>query len=51
VIEQKKDDHWTALSNHFIRIYLKDNSNLEKKHLHFKPIGRIFDGVEVELKK
>ena len=51
VIEQKKDDHWSALSNYYIRIYLKDNSNLEKKHLHLKPIGRIFDGVEVELKK
>jgi threonylcarbamoyladenosine tRNA methylthiotransferase MtaB len=49
VIEQKKDSYWTALSDHFVRVYLKNDNALEKKHLHFKPIGRIYDGIEVEI--
>ena len=49
VIESKEGGFWTALSDHFVRVYLLNNDDLKKKHLHFKPIRRIFDGVEVEL--
>lgn len=51
VIEQKKDGFWTALSDHFIRIYLSSERNLEKKYLHFLPVKKRFDGLEVKLVK
>lgn len=48
VIEQKKDKFWTALSDHFIRIYLKSEIDIRKKYLHFFPVKKRFDGVEVK---
>ena len=47
VIEQKTDDHWTALSDHYVRIYLKSEENLEKKYLHLNPVSKKYDGIEV----
>ncbi|MCF7793612.1 MAG: tRNA (N(6)-L-threonylcarbamoyladenosine(37)-C(2))-methylthiotransferase MtaB [Candidatus Cloacimonetes bacterium] len=48
VIEQKKDGFWTALSDHFIRIYISSEKDLEKKYLHFIPIKKRLNGIEVE---
>ncbi len=48
VIEQKKGGFWTALSDHYIRIYLKSDNDLKKKCLHFLPLRKRFDGVEVK---
>ncbi|MDO9576842.1 MAG: tRNA (N(6)-L-threonylcarbamoyladenosine(37)-C(2))-methylthiotransferase MtaB [Candidatus Cloacimonadales bacterium] len=47
IIEKKKSEYWTALSDHFIRIYLQSDETLEKKYLHFLPLRKRFDGVEV----
>ena len=47
VIEQKADDYWTALSDHYVRIFLKSNENLKKKYLHLNPISKKYDGIEV----
>lgn len=49
VIEQKTGGYWTALSDHYVRIYVKDDGDLEKKYLHFKPVRKKFDGIEVEI--
>ena len=49
VIEQKIDDHWTALSDHYVRVYVKSDENLEKKYLHLNPISKKYDGIEVKI--
>ena len=49
VIEQKTDDHWTALSDHYVRVYVKSDENLEKKYLHLNPISKKYDGIEVKI--
>ena len=49
VIEQKTDDYWTALSDHYVRIFLLSDENLEKKYLHLNPISKKYDGIEVEI--
>jgi len=49
VVEQKTDGYWTALSDHFVRIYLKDERDLKKKYLHYTPVCKKFDGIEVKL--
>lgn len=47
IIEKKSDGYWTALSDHYIRIFLKSNENLKKKYLHLNPISKKYDGIEV----
>ena len=47
IIEAEKDGWQTALSNHFIRVYLKNGE--QKKYYNFRLIGKIFDGIEVEI--
>ncbi len=49
VIEQKSDGYWTALSDHYVRIFLRSDKNLEKKYLHLNPISKKYDGIEVEI--
>ena len=49
VIEQKIDDYWTALSDHYVRVYVKSDKNLEKKYLHLNPISKKYDGIEVKI--
>jgi len=49
VIEKKYSEYWTALSDHFIRIYFEKDEHLEKKYLHFLPKSKRLDGIEVEL--
>ena len=51
IIENRINDYWTALSDHYIRIYLKNDEDLKRKYLKFKPIKKIFDGIEVTLRK
>lgn len=51
IIEMKKSEYWTALSDHFVRIYLQSDEPLEKKYLHFLPLRKRFDGVEVAINK
>ncbi len=49
VIEHKIEDYWTALSDHYVRIFVKSDENLKKKYLHLNPISKKFDGIEVEI--
>ncbi|MFC1898138.1 tRNA (N(6)-L-threonylcarbamoyladenosine(37)-C(2))-methylthiotransferase MtaB [Candidatus Cloacimonadota bacterium] len=49
IIEHKQSEYWTALSDHFVRIYLESNKQLEKKYLHFQPKSKRLDGIEVEV--
>ncbi len=48
VIEKITNEFWTALSDHYVRIFLKSDEKLEKKYLHLSPVSKLFDGVEVE---
>ena len=48
VIENKVNGFWTALSDHYVRVFLQSKTNLEKKYLHFIPLQKRFDGVEVK---
>ena len=48
VIENKSNGFWTALSDHYVRIFLQSKTELEKKYLHFLPLQKRFDGVEVK---
>ena len=48
IIEMNDKGYWTALSNHYIRIYLENKNNLERKYVETIPIENIFDGVKVE---
>ncbi len=48
VIESKSNGFWTALSDHYVRVFLKSKTELEKKYLHFLPLQKRFDGVEVK---
>ncbi|MBT6994740.1 MAG: tRNA (N(6)-L-threonylcarbamoyladenosine(37)-C(2))-methylthiotransferase MtaB [Candidatus Cloacimonetes bacterium] len=47
IVESEKDGWQTVLSDHFIRIYLKNEEH--KRHCRFRIIGKIFDGIEVEI--
>ena len=47
VIEQNIDGYWTSLSDHYVRIFVKSEENLEKKYLHLNPISKKYDGIEV----
>jgi len=47
IIENKINGLWTALSDHYVRIYLNKDGELEKKYLHLSPVSKLFDGVEV----
>ena len=49
VIEQKTENFWTALSDHYVRIYVKSDENLEKKYIHLNPVSKKYDGIEVEI--
>ncbi len=48
VIENKVNGFWTALSDHYVRVFLQSKMELEKKYLHFLPLEKRFDGVEVK---
>jgi threonylcarbamoyladenosine tRNA methylthiotransferase MtaB len=48
VIESKSNGFWTALSDYYVRVFLKSKTELEKKYLHFIPLQKRFDGVEVK---
>lgn len=47
IVEQKVNDYWTALSDHFIRIYTKDSEDISGKYIKSKPIKMRNDGLEV----
>ena len=49
IIESQVNGFWTALSDHYIRIYFKNKEDLRKKYLKFKPVKKIFDGIKVNL--
>jgi len=49
VIEQNIDGYWTALSDHYVRIFVRSDEDLEKKYLHLNPISKKYDGIEVEI--
>lgn len=48
VIENESNGFWTALSDHYVRVFLQSKTELEKKYLHFLPLQKRFDGVEVK---
>jgi len=50
VIENRVNGYWTALSDHYLRIYLKNNEDLKGRYLEFKPVKKKFDGIEVVLR-
>ena len=47
IIEQRSDGYWTALSDHYVRIYVESDENIEKKYLHLNPVSKKYDGIEV----
>ena len=47
VIEQRSGGYWTALSDHYVRIFLLSEQDLEKKYLHLRPVSKKYDGIEV----
>ncbi len=50
VIETQTKGFWTALSDHYVRIYFKNkNEDLSEKFFHFIPIGKKYKGIEVSL--
>jgi threonylcarbamoyladenosine tRNA methylthiotransferase MtaB len=49
VIEQRSNGYWTALSDHYVRIFVKSDDNLEKKYLHLNPISKKYNGIKVEI--
>jgi len=50
VIETQTKGFWTALSDHYVRVYLKNkNEDLSEKFFHFFPIGKKYKGIEVNL--
>ncbi len=51
VIEQKINGYWIALSDHYVRIFVKSDENLKKNYLQLNPISKKYDGIEVEIIK
>ena len=49
VMETSENGFWTALSDHYLRIYFPSSENLKGQFLRFKPVGKFNDGIEVEL--
>ncbi len=47
IMEDKVGEYWTALSNRFIRVYLKNKEELKGKLLTMKPLKLFKDGMEV----
>ncbi|MDP8268650.1 MAG: tRNA (N(6)-L-threonylcarbamoyladenosine(37)-C(2))-methylthiotransferase MtaB [Candidatus Tenebribacter davisii] len=49
VIEHRKNGYWTALSDHYVRVYINSNENLEKKYLHLTPVSKNDYGIEANI--
>jgi len=50
VIETQTKGFWTALSDHYVRIYFKNNNeDLSEKFFHFFPTRKKYKGIEVNL--
>ena len=49
IIEKRSDRYWTALSDHYVRIFVKSEENIEKKYLHFRPVSKKYTGIKVEI--
>ena len=49
VLETFENGFWTALSDHYVRIYFPSSENLKGKFMRFKPIKKYKDGIEVEI--
>lgn len=49
IVEEKLDDYWTSLSDHFVRIYYYGNELQKKQRIRVKPICRFKEGIKVEL--
>ncbi len=50
VIEAQTKGFWTALSDHYIRVYFKnENEDISGKFFHFFPTGKKYKGIEVNL--
>jgi len=49
VAEKKSKDYYTALSDRFVRVYFKENTDVLGKYNKFIPIGNYKDGLEVKV--
>ena len=49
IVEEKIGDHWTSISDHFIRIYYQGKNLKKKQRIKVKPIGLYKEGIKVEI--
>jgi uncharacterized protein YeeX (DUF496 family) len=49
IVEEKLDDYWTSVSDHFVRIYYHGNELQKKQKIRVKPICRFKEGIKVEI--
>ena len=49
IAETIENGYWTALSDHYLRVYFRNSENLKGKFLRFEPIGKFADGIEVRI--
>ena len=50
IVEEKIDDYWTLLSDHFVRVYFKSENNLKRKLVVLTPKEIYQDGILAELR-
>ncbi|MCD4820263.1 MAG: tRNA (N(6)-L-threonylcarbamoyladenosine(37)-C(2))-methylthiotransferase MtaB [Candidatus Cloacimonetes bacterium] len=51
IVESEVDNYYTALSDHYIRIYFKGECLNEKEFLTFEPIGKFRDGIKCQIQR
>ncbi|MFA7058006.1 MAG: tRNA (N(6)-L-threonylcarbamoyladenosine(37)-C(2))-methylthiotransferase MtaB [Candidatus Cloacimonadales bacterium] len=49
IVEEKVDDYWTSLSDHFIRIYYQGENLQKKQRIKVTPVCRFKEGIKVTL--
>jgi tRNA A37 methylthiotransferase MiaB len=48
IVEHKESGLFTALSDHYVRVYFSDSKEVEKMCLQFKPLAAFQEGLKVE---
>ena len=51
IVESEVDNYYTALSDHYVRVYFKGESLEEKEFLTFEPIGKFRDGIVCQIQR
>jgi threonylcarbamoyladenosine tRNA methylthiotransferase MtaB len=49
IAEKNHLGNYSALSDHYLRVYFSSSENLEKKYLHFEPLSIFQDGLKVNI--